>query len=58
MSSSAIILLTFLGISVLTFLLSSGWVETAAKAACAIFCVLFLLAIAAGRRFKFDPILR
>lgn len=58
MSSSAIALLTCLGISVLTFLLSSGWVETAAKAACVIFCVLFVLAAAAGRRIKFDPVLR
>ena len=59
MSSSAIVLLICLGISMLTLALSSGgWIEIVAKGACALFCVLFLLAVAAGRRFKFDPVLR
>jgi hypothetical protein len=58
MSSSALVLLSCLAISVLTFLFSSGWLEIAARAASIMLTVLFLIAVAAGRRFKFDPVLR
>lgn len=58
MSSTAFVLLICLAISALALALSTGWMAIAAKGACGLFCILFVLAAVAGRRFKFDPVLR
>lgn len=58
MSRSAIIMLGFLSLSIVACFFAQAGLALVAKGAVVVFSICFVLAAAAGRRFKFDPILR
>ncbi|WP_263139021.1 PA3371 family protein [Pseudomonas sp. RIT-PI-AD] len=61
MSKSAFLFLTLTVLTAASLALSplqAEWVDTLGTVAVASFSILFFLALAAGRKIKFDPVLR